>query len=325
MHNFQLLFILICMVGEAFFSGMETGVISIHRMRLKHYVRQGSVQARALQGFLDNPDRLFGVTLVGTNVCVVTISVLAASFFVALFPRFGETVSAVVMTVLVLLFCEYIPKAWFHTRPFHRCRIFVRPLLTAEAVFRPLSWLILNVTSLLAPGTARTFAKRGTFVTREDLKTLVHEGEQNGVLSPDERVMIHRVFELSSKRARDIMIPVSAMVCVHDDTTVKEFLEQARSSKFTRMPVLERASGAYAGVVNVFFVLSQVDTETMGDRPVKSFVRAPLFISDTMPVDDIFPRLRRGRQPMCLVRNAEGRVLGLITTEDILEEIVGKL
>ncbi len=325
MEGFQLLLIALCMTGEAFFSGMETGVISIHRMRLKHHVRQGSAKAKALQGYLDNPDRLFGVTLTGTNLCVATISVLGASFFVAYFPRWGETVSTATLTILVLLFCEYIPKAWFHTHPYHRCSRFVGPLLAFETLFRPFSWLILNITSLLAPGSARSFAKPGPFVTREDLKTLVREGEQHGVLSPDERAMIHRVFELSGKRARDIMIPRKAMICVEHDTSVKGFLDMVRRSRFTRMPVHNRAADKFTGIINVFHTLSQGEEANIGERTVSEFARPPLFIPETMPVDDIFPRLRKARQPMCLVTDPVGRVAGLITTEDILEEIVGKL
>ena len=325
MQGLELILIMVCMAGQAFFSGMETGVISIHRMRLAHFVRKGSARARDLQGLLDHPDRLFGVTLVGTNICVVTTSVLAAGFFSAMSRRFGTTISTAVMTPLVLLLCEYIPKAWFHSQPFRRCSLFVRPLMTAEAVFRPFSWMILNLTSLLVPGTVRTFARRGPFVTREDLKTVVHEGAQHGVLSRDERRMIHRVFELSRKRAGEIMVPYAAMAHIFEDTTASNFLVEARRSGFTRMPVLNRESGSITGIANVFYVLSKRDDPGWAERSIKDLARPPLFIPDTMPVDDIFPHLRRARHPMCFVKNKLGKTLGLITTEDILEEIVGEL
>jgi putative hemolysin len=113
------------------------------------------------------------------------------------------------------------------------------------------------------------------------------------------------------------------MTIVHADTTVEEFFEIARASGYTRMPVFDREKQAFTGVVNVFYVLSRSSVDrkqTVGDM-----ARPPLFIPETMAVDDILPRLRRFRQPLCLVRDERSEVTGLITTEDILEEIVGKL
>lgn len=325
MEQFRLILILFCMAGSAFFSGMETGVISIHRMRLKHFIRCGDYRALVLQDFLNNPDRLFGVTLVGNNLTVVTLSILATGFFVDLLGRGGETVATVVMTLLVLLFCEYIPKAWFHTRPYERCSLFVTPLLSAEKIFQPLARIVLGATRLLVPGPQPSFTKAGPLVTREDLKAVVREGERNGVLSADERAMIHRVFELSRKRARDIMIPRERMQCVRADMPVADYLEQVRAARFTRMPVLKGEPAEFVGVINVYYALSQGSRDQLAARRVEEFMRRPLFIPDTMPVDDIFPRLRRAGQPMCFVKDDTGAVAGLITTEDILEEIVGKL
>ncbi len=319
----QLLLILLCMVAEAFFAGMETGVISIHRMRLRHFIRKGAPGASILQGFVEDPDRLLGTTLVGTNICVVVISVIAASLAVRLIGSGGEAVSSVLVTLLVLVFCEYLPKAWFHSRPLERCRRFAGLLRSAEIVFRPFSATIIWLTRWIVPGAAQPFGHPLPFVTREDLKILAHEGEKDGVLSPRERFMIHRVFELSGKTARQIMIPRNEMTYVETDTTIDEFFDLARRTNYTRMPVYDDNSDRFVGVVNVFHVLSNPPDDR--SRTVAQFCRPPLFISESMPVDDIFPRLRRSRQPMCFVTDDDGQVIGLITTEDILEEIVGKL
>lgn len=319
----SLFVITLCMIISAFSSGIETGVISIHPMRLRHFVRQGSRRGKILQGFIENSDRLLGTTLVGTNISVVVISVVAASLAVRLIGGWGETVSTVVMTMLVLIFCEYLPKAWFHSRPFERCRRFADVLQFMELVFRPLTLMVIWLTRWLVPGPSKSFSTLVPFVTKEDLKLLAREGEKNGVLSPRERSMIHRVFELSGKLAGQIMIPRSEMTIVNSDTTIPEFLETARTSHFTRMPVYDREKNKFVGIINVFYVLSTQPVDS--DRTVADFVRQPLFIPEDMPVDDIFPRLRHSRQPMCFVTNNESEVTGLITTEDILEEIVGKL
>lgn len=319
----HLLVIALCMLGEAFFSGMETGVISIHRMRLRHFIKQGSTRADLLQRFLDQPDRLLGTTLLGTNICVVMISVLGASLMSRLIGDWGKALSALVVAVLLLVFCEYLPKAWFHARPLERSRRFVGMLKFWESAFRPLSVSVIWLTKWLVPGGGEAFQAGAPFVTKEDLKILAHEGERDGVLSPRERFMIHRVFELSRKRAHEIMTPRAEMTLADRDMALADFLSIARHSGFTRIPAHDGTKDEFVGIINVFDALPSLSAPA--GKTVADFVRPPLFIPGSMPVDDILPRLRRSCQPMCLVKDDSGAVVGLVTTEDILEEIVGKL
>lgn len=320
--GWQLLLIAFCMAGSAFFSGIETGVISIHRMRLRHFVRESLPGAATLQWFLDHSDRLLGTTLVGNNICNVIVSVVSASIAVGYLGAWGEPSATVLVAMLLLVFCEYLPKTWFQGRPLDRCRRFAGLLRISEVVFRPLSTGAVWLTRWLVPGPSKSLPESVPFVTREDLKILAREGEKDGVLSPRERVMIHRVFELSAKRAHQIMVPRSEMVYVNEKTTVAGFFETARQSKFTRIPVYDAGTDTFTGVINVFYVLSR---KADPDQKAAPLARPPLFVGESMPIDDILPLMRRFRHPMCLVKNSEEKIVGLITTEDILEEIVGTL
>ncbi len=318
-----ILIILVCMVGAAFFAGIETGVISISRLRLKHSSRQGDAKALILESFANDSDRLLGTTLVGTNICVVVVSVVSASLAVRLLGEGGEAASSPIMALLLLIFCEYLPKAWFHAHPLERCRLFARALLFSEVALRPISGAIVAISRLLTPGEAKSYARTGAFVTREDLKLLARESEKTGALSKRERVMIHRVFELSNKQAGQVMVPLAQIVSVDADLPVDECLARARASGFTRLPAVDRATGRFVGVVNVFSVLSSADDHA--GKTVRDFMQPPVHIPDSMPVDEILPRMRAKRQPLCLVRDGAQSVIGLLTTEDILSEIVGKL
>ena len=322
MITLLLFVILICMILHAFFAGMETGVISIHRMRLRHFVRQGSTNARILESFVINFDRLLGTTLVGTNICVVIISVVAASLAIRLHLPGGEAASSVSMAILIIIFAEYLPKAWFHSRPLERCERFASILRVAEILFTPFSFAIIGIARLLSPGSKKTFTKPDPFVTREDLKVLAKEGEKDGVLSAKERYMIHRVIEMSGKKAETVMVPRDKMVVAYHDMQIPEFYALARECGLTRMPVIDRTNGKFTGIINVFLVLSA--GKDCSHKTVAEFVRPLQFIPATMPLDDILPRMRRGKQPMCLVKKEED-VVGLITTEDILRTIVGDL
>ncbi|MBN1676517.1 MAG: HlyC/CorC family transporter [Kiritimatiellae bacterium] len=319
----QLAVIAICMIGEAFFSGMETGLISIHRMRLRHLLKEKRRGARLLQNFIDHPDRLLGTTLVGTNICVETAAILAASVATALLGPWGNPLSGVVMTILLVALCEYLPKAWFQSQPLRRCLLFVVPLRLSWIVLRPIGAVITAIAKLLVPK-GRDFSRARTpFVTRDELKLLAREGEKNGVLSPAERQMIHRVFELSGKTAREIMIPREKMVSVNSSTLLPDLLKTAKSAGVTRLPVYDNEESHFVGIVNIFDVFTAPDTNH--EATVADYMRPARFIQERMPVDEILPQMRLLRQQMCLVTADDLQVTGLVTTEDVLEEIVGQL
>jgi putative hemolysin len=315
--------ILLCLLAQAFFAGIETGIISIHRMRLRHFVRQGSPHANLLQAYVQNFDRLLGTTLVGTNLCLVLASVTAASISHARFGSVGEAVSSLILSSIILIFCEYIPKAWFHARPLERSQRFAGLLRVAEVLFFPLSFTIIAITRLITGGSRRTFERPDPFITREDLKLLAREGERDGVLSSRERAMIQRVIELPAKTARDIMVPRERMICATTDMNTADVLDLARKSRVTRLPLINRKEDRFVGVLNVFHLLSSGPQAK--DRPLMDFVRPPLSIPHSMPADDILPRMRGARHPLCLVTDDTGTTLGLISTEDVLRTIVGTL
>jgi len=151
MLDLQILLMLFCMTSEAFFAGMETGIISIHRMRLRHFVKKGSLNARVLQGYIEHPDRLLGTTLVGTNLSTVITSVTAASVAEHLFGRLGAVLSTAAVGFMVLVFSEYLPKAWFHSQPLKRCSLFAGAFRAAEMVLRPISRVILWINRFIVP------------------------------------------------------------------------------------------------------------------------------------------------------------------------------
>lgn len=320
MITLHFLLILIFLVLHAFFAGIETGVISIHRLRLYHYVRQGSKSARILEAFVEDFDRLLGTTLVGTNLCVVMNAVLAASLALETGLPGAQATSSVVIAVIVIVFCEYLPKAWFQARPTERCQRFASILAIAAWILRPFSVTIIALARLLSPG-ERTFLRPKTSISRDDLKILAHEGEKDGVLSSKERYMIHRVIELSSTHVERVMIPREQMICICQDAPLSTLYAIARESGLTRFPVQD-ASGTFTGIINVCYVLSMAGPDPEGR--VADYARPPHFIPSNTKVDAVLPIMRRARNPLSLVRQ-DGDIVGLITTEDILRVVVGKL
>lgn len=315
--------IMLFMGLHAFFAGIETGVISINRLRLRHAVKRGIPGAAILAWFAGKNEHLLGTTLLGTNICIVANSVLATSIAVALMGAMGELVATVLMTVLVLLFCEYLPKAWFNARPLDRCLRFVIPLQAAELVLRPFSKTVMWLTHLFVPRSSKMLSSSRQVITREDLKHLAHESARSGVFSSRERYMIQQVIDLSARKAHELMVPLNNMTTVTDNMLLKDYFDIVRQSGFTRIPVREAVTGRFCGIMNVYYVLRSGGYDLQ--QPVSSYMRKPLFIKEDMPADEILPRLRRFRQPLGLVKNSAGEVVGMVTTEDVLEEIVGEL
>lgn len=317
----HLFLIAFCMLCSALFSGLETGIVSIHRLRLKHRARMGSRSARMLERFLDSPDRLLGTVLVGTNICNVLVSTATASLTIQLAGEWAQPISGLILGITVLILCEYLPKAWFHSKALDRSQSFAGMLRISEILFLPISATVMAFSKLLTFGSEMEKQRhQDLFLTRDNLLHILRDSEARGELSSMERNMISRVMYLPRMKARDIMIPIDEVTCVKDTMPLCQFFETARETGFTRFPVRHGDNGTFSGVINVFFVLSHKgnsEATSLGD-----FMSRPLKIRADCPVDGILPRLRHFRQPMGLVTNAKEEVIGIVTTEDVLEEIV---
>jgi len=315
----EILIVCACVAGAAFYSGIETGVISIRRLRLRHRLRQGEPAARELAYFVQEPDRLLGTTLVGTNLCIVSASVAAARAATSLMGAQGKVVSSVLTAVVLVVFGEYLPKAWFRARPYVRSARFVRPLHWSWLVFRPVSVGLTWMAGLILPEKGTRKDDLCELATRGELKLLAQEAEQHGVLTPEERGMIHRAVELSEKPSSAVMTPKEKIVSVDAEASVSQFLKLARKEQFTRFPIHDSTLGRLTGVVNIFDVFAAGPD---GPEGLSTVAREPLLIRADMPVDEIIPALRHARESLALVVDEEKEVIGLVTAEDVLRQVV---
>ncbi len=321
--SIQILIIIFCILGAALYSGMETGIISIRRIRLRHQARLGKKEAVILSRFLNNPDYLLGTTLVGTNLCIVITSVLSSNLAVRYWGGWGKTISAVLVTIILLIFSEYIPKAWFQARPYYRSIKFAGFMEWSGRIFKPIGIVVTQIAKLIAPVKVSAKQALSTLASRTELKVLASEGVIYGEITPEEHTMIHRAIELSEKSAKKIMIPLEQVIYVNKDISKKDFLEFSSAKEYTRYPVFDALGKKFIGVVNLFDVIA--DTELNDQSTIEELVKEIVFIPEDIPADDVVALFRRGRQPIGLVVNKYKEVIGLITTEDILEEIVGTL
>ncbi len=311
-----------CFIGAAFYAGMETGVVSVNRLRLHHLVRRNRKGARIIQKFLDEPDSLLGTTLVGTNICHVAVSVTAASIATSLLGTRGLWVASPLVTVALLIGGEYLPKAWFRSYPAYRVIPFARILLVSRYVFYPIGMAVTTLARYAVPAPDPDQKKKEPLITREEIMHLTRESEQAGSFSADERRMIHGVLELTRKPCGSIMVPRDRMITVQADSSTDDLIQLVRDKGFSRLPVLDAAGNQFIGVTHIRDVLTDPGRSR---KTARDYVRPPQIVPASLSAEQVLPRMQQSRQPMALVADDRDEIVGLVTIEDILEEIVGTL
>lgn len=316
----EFILIVITFILSGFFSGIETGMISLNRLRLRHLVRYRVKGADVLENFLHNPDYLLGTTLVGNNIVNTTFSILLVSVGVRYSETHGAWLASVLASVLLLIFCEYLPKAWFRSYPSRRCLFFAPVLHSFGKVLFPISNLVMKSIQAATPFLKTTDVQSQPLVTRDEFMHIVHEGHQTGTLSQDEVRMINGVFELRTLACQDIMTPIQKAVYVHPDTSRDDICMLARARPTNQFPVFDRTQRIFVGIVYIVDVLSDPAPE---GKTARDYMRPPQLVAASTPVDHVLPRMRVTRQPIILVTDTQHRVVGFVTIGDVVEEIVG--
>ncbi len=315
-----LLLIMGCLLGAAFFAGMETGVISLNRLRLRHLVRRKTPGAEIIQAFLKQPDYLLGATLVGTNICHITISVLMVSLFNNWFGAAGLWLAGALSTLVILVFGEYLPKSWFAGFPAKRVMPFAGLLRFFGWLLAPVGLTITFLVKHLIPIKDEDAGEAPPFITREELQHLAQESHGSGALTRDEHRLIRNVFGLKTRTCGEIMAPREKMANVAYDADLGEVIELARNTGFTRFPVYNQDEKRFVGMVNVLDILKDADAE---QKTLQNYIQHPQYCSINDPVEMILPRMRISNEPLMLVMSLRMEVVGVVTLTDVLDEIMG--
>lgn len=312
--------ILLFFAGSWFFSGFESGMVSLNRHRLIHLIRHGDARARRVATVLRDTHRMLATTLVGNNICNVTLSTLAAALAVSAAAALGfggplaQTLATLAVACLLLIIGEYLPKLWFTARPIERCRPLVPLFLTIRALLWPLASLCIFLTRMVA---GRDKAKRSPFVSRESLAFLMRDSEANGQISAFERAMVGRVLELQLRRANQVMTPLHKVVRVSENDSLPDVLRTFRESRHRVLPLFSADGRHCLGLLHLFDLL-----RARSKDPVPfDLRRTPVFVRGSVPADELLPYMRVRRTKVLIVTDGE-RPIGLITQEDVLNAIL---
>lgn len=316
-----LCFLILC---SAFFSSSETGMMSLNRYRLKHLVKKKHRGARKASQLLERPDRLIGVILIGNNFVNILASAIATVIAVRLWGDAGIAIATAALTVVILIFAEVSPKTMAALHPekiAFPASYVLSPLLK---LIYPLVWIINGITNTFL----RIFGVQVTgdnnhHLSTEELRTMVHEA--GALLPQNNQDMLLGVLELSEVTVMDIMIPRNEVVGIDLDDDIDTIIEQLSKTEHTRLPVFQGELNKVVGLLHMRNLAQVFHQGTVTKAAILQVIREPYFIPESTPLQTQLLHFQKLNRRIGLVVDEYGDIQGIVTLEDILEEIVGEL
>ncbi|MCD7919811.1 MAG: hemolysin family protein [Clostridiales bacterium] len=314
-----ILILALLIIASAFFSGTETAFSSCSKIKLKSWAEDGNRKAEATLALVEDYDRLLSGVLIGNNIVNITASTLATLLFTSYWATYGPTLSTVVMTVLVLIFGEVTPKTLVKQAP-ERFAIAVTP------VIRAVLWVLtpINAVFRLWQRMLNHFFKpdEGEGITGGELITMVSEAENEGGLEAGESKLIRSAIEFGDLEVGEIFVPRVDMVSAPDDTSTEEMDALFRDCGYSRLPIWHEDRDHILGVLNEKdFFQAHLGPEDDWHH----LMTEPLYTTPSEPVQDVLSKMQRQKTHLAIVVDEFGGTEGLITLEDILEELVGEI
>ncbi len=307
--------ILVCL--SAFFSATETAFSSLNRVRVKRLAEEGSARAAQTLQLLSGYDKLLSTILIGNNIVNITAASLGTVLFVRALGDTGATVSTAVITVVVLIFGEITPKSLAKESP-EKFALFVTPVMRALVWgFTPLTFVFGKWKTLIS----RVFKKsEGPSITEAELMSLVEEAEHEGAIDQEDTQLIQSVIDFNDKRAEDILTPRVDIIAVPDDATTAEIRAMFEDTGFSRLPVYQESIDHIVGVIHLKN-LHRLDR----DEPLSKVLTPVVTVMPSLLIGELLRLLQKNKCHLAVVIDEYGGTEGIITLEDVLEELVGDI
>lgn len=316
------IFLIVLVALSAFFSGSETALTSVNKIRLKSLEENGDKKAARTLRVAENYERMISTVLIGNNIVNIASASLATVIFTVLLGADkGAAVSTVVMTIVVLIFGEVLPKNYAKNNADSLAMFVSGPISFLMTVFKPLSAALSALSGLMSRLTGGEDDKPS--VTEEELKYIVESIEEEGVLEENESDLVQSALEFDEIEVQEIVTPRVDMVTLDVEDSWEEILELAKTSKVSRIPVYEGSIDNIIGLVHVRDILE--DEISNSEHDIHSLLSQCLFVHKTMNLSGLLEKLRKEKMPLAIVTDDYGGTMGLVTVEDVVEELVGEI
>ena len=316
----EILLFVICILLSGFFSSSEVALISITRAKVRTLVNEGRPGSNALAALKESPEHLLITILIGNNIVNVAAAALATAIAIRMFGDIGVGIATGFVVIILLFFSEIGPKI-YATRASDSFALTVAPIiLFLSRIFIPLIWLVERVSPKLGFGKDAIEPS----VTEEEIKEWIGVGKEDGSIEQGEQDMLYSVLEFADTTAREIMTLRVNVIAMEDSVSFEEAIRIFNETGFSRIPVYNDQIDNITGILNVKDVFSAMVSHRK-DSTIKDVMYDPMFVPETKKIDDLLKELQVNRVQMAIVLDEYSSFVGIVTVEDILEEIVGDI
>lgn len=318
----QIIFLLILLLLSAFFSSAETALTTVSKIRMRTLSESGNRKAGRVLRITADSGKMLSAILIGNNVVNLSASSLATSLAIRYFGNAGAGIATGILTFLILIFGEVTPKTMATIRADKIALKYSAVIEFLMKILTPVIFII-NKLSLAVLFILRVKPDADSgLVTEEEIRTIVDVGQESGAIENTERDMIHNLFDFGDSEAKEVMVPRIDMTFVQADASYEDVLDIFREDKFTRLPVYEESTDQVIGIINMKDLLLLNPDEEFS---IRNMLREPYFTFEHKNTADLFLEMRKSSISLAIVLDEYGDTAGLITLEDLLEEIVGEI
>lgn len=314
-----LLIILLCL--SAFFSSAETALTTVSRIKMRALSEEGNRKADRVLKITDDSGKMLSAILIGNNIVNISASSIATTLAIDLFGNAGAGIATGVLTVLILIFGEISPKTMATIRAEKISLRYSTPIWILMKILTPVIFIINALANAVLRLLGVKASEKHRVLTESELRTIVDVGHETGVIETEEKEMINNVFDFGDAKAKEIMVPRIDMTFAQVDNTYEELLDIFRRDHFTRLPVYEESTDDVIGILNIKDLLL-CDREHFS---LRSLMREPYFTYEHKNTTELLMEMRNSAINIAIVLDEYGSTAGLITVEDLIEEIVGEI
>jgi len=318
----QLISIIVLLILSGFFSSAETAFISLNRIKVLSMIEEGNKRAKTVLSIIDRPAKMLSAILIGNNIVNITCSALVTTFTIDMWGSKATGIATGILTILVLIFGEITPKNTANIHATKMALIYAPFIDFLMIVLTPVIFLIDHLAGFFLWILRVDTKQKKDIFTEDEIRTIVSASTEEGEIESNEKTIINNLFDFGDSTAKDVMIPRIDMSMVDVEDSYNDVIALFRETMYTRIPVYETDPDNVVGIINIKdLIITPID----GAFDIKKVMRKPYFTYEFKNTSELFKEMQKNSTSIAIVLNEYGSTAGMITTEDLLEEIVGEI
>ena len=321
----QLIILVILLILSGFFSSAETALTSVNKLKLRTLSEEGKKRATKVLAVTENSGKLLSTILIGNNIVNISASALATTLCTEVFGSKFIGVSTGILTILILIFGEITPKTLATKYSVQLSMIFVYPIWILMIILTPAIWLLNIITGIIFKILHVDTSDKGDTMTESELRTIFDVSHEDGILETSEKFMISNVVDFGDALSKDIMVPRADVVFADINSTYEELVSKFSKETYSRIPIYEESKDNVVGLLYIKDLFFYKEKHGAQNFDVRHVLRKPLFVYEYQKTSQIFADMKTSSVTMAVVLDEYGVTSGIITMEDLIEEIVGEI